>query len=391
MIGYSFRRTVRVLLLLSAALVISAATGRAQPLLCDGDTVTGSSDFLPLAANSVRFSARTRVTHSSAHPTCFGSMWVRVTVNGVPGSSGPCPSADASEAHTSGGPTEALAQVTCNAPANMQLCGEYNYRAQGEHRWNDQALAPPNDFTVSAPHYRLFCEENQCVEDCEYSAMGPGECSFDQGYIFLEDCNCCAYAYSPIVVDVAGNGFSFTNAVNGVQFDLNRDGVRERLSWTAAGSDDAWLVLDRDANGMIENGGEMFGNFTPQPISEDRNGFLALAGFDVPAEGGNGDGWVTRDDSIFPLLQLWRDINHNGVSEPTELFGLEEAGITKLSLDYRQSKRRDKWGNWFRLKARVIDRRDTDVGRFAYDVYLKVACNSARTLETKSSPRKVSP
>ena len=214
----------------------------------------------------------------------------------------------------------------------------------------------------------LVCISGTCQSHCDPN--GENWCSAHEGDWVESTCTC---HYSPIIVDVAGNGFDLTNNAQGVRFDLDRDGIKEHLSWTTANSDDAFVALDRNGNGIIDDGSELFGNFTSQPSPAPgigRNGFNAIAKYDRPENGGNADGKIDSNDVIFRSLLLWQDTNHNGTSEAEELKTFPQVGLKTLELDYKESNRTDQYGNQFRYRAKTKDIRGEQVGRWAWDIFL---------------------
>ena len=257
-----------------------------------------------------------------------------------------------------------LIGTSCGSTASVSLSiliASFSATISGGNLWRD----------VNSEHF-----------SCNLAASGgTGSCSlaflsrclnfggdFDIATCSCSGCDTCGG--SPIVIDIDGNGIALTNAAAGVDFDLNGNGTRDRLSWTQPESDDAWLALDRNNNGLIESGAELFGDFTPQPAASNKNGFLALAEFDKPENGGNADGVIDVKDSIFNSLRLWQDRNHNGISEADELYKLPALNLEALELNFKESKRVDEYGNEFKYRGKVKDTIYGTVGRWAWDVFL---------------------
>jgi hypothetical protein len=152
---------------------------------------------------------------------------------------------------------------------------------------------------------------------------------------------------TPLVLDLNGDGVHTTSVAEGVAFDVWGNGERLKTAWTDG--HDGLLVLDRNHDGLINDGQELFGNATHLSSGDRANdGFAALQDFDA-----NGDGVIDNQDAIFSQLQVWVDANLDGVSTATELHTLDELGVTSLHLQPNASTAMDH-GNALSLVAHWV-------------------------------------
>lgn len=164
----------------------------------------------------------------------------------------------------------------------------------------------------------------------------------------------------PLLISLSNAGYDLSSHSDGVLFDLDGDGEREQTAWTLATGDDAFLALDRNLNGEIDGGTELFGDRTLQLPSDDPNGFRALEVFDDVLNGGNDDGRIDFQDAIYSSLLLWTDADHDGRSSAGELQGLDGL-VAAIDLDYRRDYFRDENGHEFRYWA-ALERPDGSSG-----------------------------
>jgi hypothetical protein len=204
--------------------------------------------------------------------------------------------------------------------------------------------------SIAASAAQALVEARQPLEQSILDALDQGTQAFNQ-FFYNRPGTCdiekikkktqsASTIPSPIILDLDGDGVIRTvGLTSGVNFDHAADGFAERTGWVAPG--DGLLVWDRNANGAIDSGRELFGSETLLPNGMKAvNGFEALKAFDA-----NGDGVIDANDPVYAQLRVWVDGNTDGRNAEGELLTLEEAGVRSINVAYTNSSFIDPQGN----------------------------------------------
>jgi len=180
------------------------------------------------------------------------------------------------------------------------------------------------------------------IENITALSGGPGSGRFTASQ--LNSMTTEQRAATPLVLDLNGDGVHTTSLLEGVTFDILNNGSRIRTGWVDA--NDGLLVRDLNGNGSIDSSAELFGDSTVLPNGTKAvNGFQALAALDT-----DHNGQIDANDRAFNDLQVWQDVNQDGLSQSDELHSLEELSIKSLSLGFTPVSQDDA-GNWIGLES----------------------------------------
>ena len=183
----------------------------------------------------------------------------------------------------------------------------------------------------------------------------------------------------PLILDLNGDGIHTTSLeVAPVNFDLTGDGVDDVTSWTDWRTEEGILYFDHNRNGVIDGGGELFGDATVMPDGQRApHGFIALAVYDGRPNGGNEYGVISPGDRVWGILRIWVDRNHDGLVSPPENYALSARGVLEISLQYvnvplDEAIATDENGNLHLQQGHFLQRVGGQVfTREAHDVYFR--------------------
>jgi len=235
--------------------------------------------------------------------------------------------------------------------------GEAGARLCQQSQQGDDA-AQSEGFVWSDCRPTKLCQPGQTRACTSQYGAGTDICTIIGGQWAFTSSGCS----TPLVLSFDAAPITFTNPQG--SFDVAGRETRVPTAWVSANT--PWLVFDRNSNGTIDDGAELFGSMTRLPDGQRaKNGFAALAPFDA-----DGDGWLTSRDPAFARLALWRDLDQDRVSSPEELSPLADS-VLALSLAFAEVPRCFA-GSCERERAAVVfrDRAGNEQHGSVVDVYL---------------------
>jgi hypothetical protein len=233
--------------------------------------------------------------------------------------------------------------------------------------WFDGEFTGSCSFSYEETNH-VFYEQTGCMG--QFCCGGQSVCTANLNHEW--DQGTCTCWITPLVVALNGNWQGImSSARRGPLFRLSPTLERLHVAWPVAQQNVGWLVRDRNGNGQIDDGSELYGSATPQPTpsGEPRHGFVALT-----ADDSNGDGLISADDQAFESMAVWFDRNHDGEGGPSEVHSLSSLGIKSISVRYRIFGQVDASGNTFLYDSAGVQQVKNRVTSFrVYDVVPRTA------------------
>jgi len=189
---------------------------------------------------------------------------------------------------------------------------------------NGDLITDPNDKSQYEDHF----DNNPDYEDLLHPTKRDLQ-NVDDDFSKAKNTN--PVRIDPLLVDLDGDGIETTTLQNGVYFDHDKNGFAQQSAWV--GADDGVLAIDKNNDGVINDGGEIFGdNYVLSNNQTATTGFQALADLDS-----NSDGVINSSDTNFSNIKV---LKGDGTLET-----LAEAGIASINLNYSNTNAADASGN----------------------------------------------
>ena len=257
----------------------------------------------------------------------------------------------AKKGHTPDYPKMSNPIQVCNADQSMLLPAKQTALGSLQNAMDAEPLCA--DYVP--PSEEGILQYNQAKIDYEKGVKEGVSAEFAMAAVVVFKVIPCNVS-DPIVLDLDGDGIELLNITKGVDFDLYGTGTKQAVAWVSP--DDGLLVLDRNLNGTIDDGSELFGN-----LSDDfSDGFEHLAELDRAEFGGNSDGVIDANDAAFAHLKVWKDANTDGISTVEELVSLSALEVTSIRLEAQDSNRISNGQRIARISVVTTDNNSLAVG-----------------------------